>query len=150
LPAFPAGGSRFAAEVRRSTQPPIPGRLHGLRRPPTIAGASLKKGKFKGLGRDGTVLAWYAVMRIAGPLDAYARTGLKTWAAAPRGCEKSSASSDLEDQRPGFNADRRRPLSSLRGVVVSQDETPQSGASCDGPLLLPAFAAQLIAQAMPG
>jgi hypothetical protein len=87
-------------------------------------------------------------MRIAGPIDLNARTGLKTWAALPLRCEKPSGSSDLGQERPEFNADDREAPAALRVELVCQDETPRFDPLWDGPRLLPTFAAQLIGQAM--
>jgi len=87
-------------------------------------------------------------MRVAGPFDLNARTGLKTWAALPRRCEKSSGSNALDHEEPDFNADDREVPAALRVELVCQDETPRFDPLWDGPRLLPTFAAQLIGQAM--
>ncbi|HEX4636667.1 MAG TPA: hypothetical protein VH189_10835 [Rhizomicrobium sp.] len=88
-------------------------------------------------------------MRIAGPFELNARPGLKTWTALPRRCEKSSASSDLGQERPDLNTDRRKGQPTLRVQFVSQNDTSHSDPFWDGPRLLSAFAAQLIGQALP-
>jgi hypothetical protein len=88
-------------------------------------------------------------MRTAGPVDSNARTGLKTWAALPRRCEKSSGCSDLDQERPDLEPDRRKGQPTLRVQLVSQNDTSRCDPNWDGPRLLPAFAAQLIGQAMP-
>jgi len=87
-------------------------------------------------------------MRIAGPFDSNARQGLKTWPALPRRCEKASDSSDLSQERPDIEPDRRRGQPTLRVQLVSQNDTSRCDPFWDGPRLLPAFAAQLIGQTM--
>src|SRR5690349_4986863 len=88
-------------------------------------------------------------MRIAGPFDSNVRPGVKTLAALPRRCEKSSDSSALGQEQADLNAgDHKTPLP-VRVELVCQDETQTFDPFWDGPRLLPAFAAQLMGQAMP-
>ena len=95
------------------------------------------------------MFALYADMRIAGPFDSNVRPGVKALAAMPRRCEKSSDSSTLGQEQTDLNADRRKIPSPVRVELVCQDETPRFDPFWDGPRLLPAFAAQLLGQAMP-
>ena len=88
-------------------------------------------------------------MRTAGPVDSNARPAVKSWPVQPRRCEKSSASSDLGQERPDVEADRRKGQPTLRVQLVSQNDTSRSEPNWDGPRLLTAFAAQLIGQALP-
>ena len=88
-------------------------------------------------------------MRNAGPLDLNARPVVKTWAALPRPCEKASDSSDLGQEQPDLQPDRRKGQPTLRVQLVSQNDTSRSEPNWDGPRLLTAFAAQLIGQALP-
>jgi hypothetical protein len=87
-------------------------------------------------------------MRIAGPLDSNVRPGVKTLAASPRRCEKSSESSALGQEQADLNAGDRHPSSPVRVELVCQDETQEFDPFWDGPRLLPAFAAQLMGQTM--
>jgi len=66
-----------------------------------------------------------------------------------RRCEKSSDSSDLGQDRPDLEPDRRKGQPTLRVQLVSQNNTSRSDPFWEGPRLLPAFAAQLIAQNLP-
>jgi hypothetical protein len=116
---------------------------------PTIAGASLKNRKFKGLSGDGTRFALYADMRIGGPFESNARGGLKTLAAPLTPCQKSSDSSQLGQGKPNLDADRRKGQPTLRVQLVSQNNTVQPDPFWDGPRISPAFAAQLIGQTVP-
>jgi hypothetical protein len=88
-------------------------------------------------------------MRIAGPFDSNVRPGVKTLAAMPRCCEKSSESSTLGQEQADWNADDRRSSLPVRVELVCQDETQGFDPFWDGPRLLPAFAAQLMGQIMP-
>jgi hypothetical protein len=88
-------------------------------------------------------------MRTNGPLDSNARPANKHWVAQPRRCEKSSASSDLGQERPNLEADRRKGQPTLRVQLVSQNDTSRSDPFWDGPRLQTAFAAQLLGQALP-
>jgi hypothetical protein len=88
-------------------------------------------------------------MRIAGPFDLNVRPGIKTLAAMPRRCEKSSDSSALGQEQADLNAENHKTPSPLRVELVCQDETSGFDPFWDGPRLLPAFVAQLIGQAMP-
>jgi len=88
-------------------------------------------------------------MRIAGPFDLNVRPGIKTLAALPRRCEKSSDSSTLGQEQADLNSADHKIPSPVRVEFVCQDETPDFDPFWDGPRLLPAFAAQLIAQTMP-
>jgi hypothetical protein len=86
-------------------------------------------------------------MRTTGPVEANARPAIKSLVALPRRCEKSSASSDLNQERPDLEADRRKGQPTLRVQLVSQNDTTRPGPFWDGPRLQTAFAAQLIGQA---
>src|SRR5690348_4205308 len=88
-------------------------------------------------------------MRIAGPFDLNVRPGVKTLAAMPRRCEKSSDSSALGQEQADLNAHDHKIPSPVRVELVCQDETREFDPYWDGPRLLPAFAAQLIGQTMP-
>jgi hypothetical protein len=88
-------------------------------------------------------------MRIGGPFDSNARGGLKTSAAPLMPCQKSSDSSQLGQGNADLNADRRKGQPTLRVQLVSQNNTVQPDPFWDGPRLSPAFAAQLIGQAVP-
>ena len=88
-------------------------------------------------------------MRIAGPFESNARPGVKIWPALPLRCEKASNSADLGHERPDLTPDRRKGQPTLRVQLVSQNDTSHSDPFWDGPRLTTAFAAQLIAQAMP-
>ena len=88
-------------------------------------------------------------MRIAGPFDSNVRPGVKTLAAMPRRCEKSSDSSALGQEQADLNAENRKLPSPVRVELVCQDETQEFDPFWDGPRLLPAFVAQVIGQAMP-
>lgn len=88
-------------------------------------------------------------MPIAGPLDSNARQAVKSLSVQPRRCEKSSTSSDLGQERPEMELDRRKGQPTLRVQLVSQNDTVPSDPNWDGPRLLPVFAAQLIAQTLP-
>ena len=85
-------------------------------------------------------------MRVAAPLDANVRPGLKALALPPLRCEKSSGSSALGRQRQGFNADDHKPASPIQVELVCQEGTPGFDPFWDGPRLLPTFAAQLMGQ----
>jgi hypothetical protein len=87
-------------------------------------------------------------MRIAGPFDSNVRPGVKALAAMPRRCEKSSDSSTLGQEQADLNAENRKLPSPIRVELVCQDGTQEFDPFWDGPRLLPAFAAQLIAQTM--
>ena len=67
----------------------------------------------------------------------------------PRRCEKSSDSSELGEEKPDLDTDRRKGQPTLRVQLVSQNNTSQLDPFWDGPRLMPAFVAQLIGQAMP-
>ena len=84
-------------------------------------------------------------MRNAGSLELTASPVVKTWAAPTHRCEKSSASSALDQQPQDFN-DEQKPASSIQVELVCQDETPRFDPFWDGPRLLPAFVAQLMGQ----
>ena len=88
-------------------------------------------------------------MRVTGPFAFDSRGSLKALAAAPRVCEKSSASSALGQQPQDFNADRRSTAGAIRIELVCQEETPRFDPFWDGPKLLPAFVAQVMGQMMP-
>ena len=88
-------------------------------------------------------------MRVTGPFAFDSRASLKALAAAPRVCEKSSASSALGQQPQDFNADRRSTAGAIRIELVCQEETPRFDPFWDGPKLLPAFVAQVMGQMMP-
>ena len=87
-------------------------------------------------------------MRIAGPFDSNVRPGIKTLAALPRRCEKSSDASALGQEQADLNADDHKTPSPVRVELVCQDETQRFDPFWDGPRLLPAFVAQLMGQAM--
>ena len=87
-------------------------------------------------------------MRVTGPFAFDSRASLKALAAAPRVCEKSSASSALGQQPQDFNADRRSTAGAIRIELVCQEETPRFDPFWDGPKLLPAFVAQVMGQVM--
>jgi hypothetical protein len=88
-------------------------------------------------------------MRVTGPFAFDSRGVLKTLATLPRICEKSSASSALDQQPQDFNAEHRRTSAPMRIELVSQEETPRFDPFWDGPKLLPAFVAQVMGQMMP-
>jgi len=88
-------------------------------------------------------------MRIAGPFDSNVRPGIKTLAVLPRRCEKSSDSSALGRERADMGAEDRNLPPPVRVELVCQDETQGFDPFWDGPRLLPAFAAQVIGQAIP-
>ncbi len=67
----------------------------------------------------------------------------------PRRCEKSSDSSELGEEKPDVDTDRRKGQPTLRVQLVSQNNTSQLDPFWDGPRLMPAFVAQLIGQTMP-
>ena len=77
-----------------------------------------------------------------------ARPGLNTWAALPRPCEKASDSSDLGQEQSDLQPDRRKGQPTLRVQLVSQDNTSRPDPIWEGPRLVPAFAAQVMGQAM--
>ena len=87
-------------------------------------------------------------MHVAGPFDVSARPGLNTWAALPRPCEKASDSSDLGQEQSDLQPDRRKGQPTLRVQLVSQNSTSRPDPIWDGPRLVPAFAAQVMGQAM--
>jgi len=66
----------------------------------------------------------------------------------PRRCEKSSDSSTLGQDQADLNADHHKNSAPVRVELVCQDETQGFDPFWDGPRLLPAFAAQLMGQAM--
>lgn len=84
-------------------------------------------------------------MRVNGPFDINLRSGVKLLAAAPRACEKSSASSTLGRQPQDFETEEQKPAP-IQVELVCQDETPDFDPFWDGPRLLPAFVAQLMGQ----
>lgn len=88
-------------------------------------------------------------MRTAGPVDGNQRPAAKSWPALPRRCEKSSTSSNLGQERSNLEADRRKGQPTLRVQLVSQNDTVRCDPVWDGPRLVTAFAAQLIAQSLP-
>jgi hypothetical protein len=88
-------------------------------------------------------------MRIAGPFDSNFRPGIKSLAAGPRRCEKSSDSNALGQERADLQADAHQLPVPLRVELLCQDETSAFDPFWDGPRLLPAFAAQLLGQALP-
>ena len=87
-------------------------------------------------------------MRDAGSVDLNARPVVKTWAALPRPCEKASDSSDLGQEQPDLQPDRRKGQPTLRVQLVSQNNTSRPDPIWEGPRLVPAFAAQVMGQAM--
>jgi len=88
-------------------------------------------------------------MRVTGPFAFDSRGGLKLLAASPRVCEKSSASSALDQQPQDFDAEGRATDAPMRFEMVCQEETPRFDPFWDGPKLLPAFVAQVMGQTMP-
>ena len=84
-------------------------------------------------------------MRVTGPFDLNLRSGIKLLAAAPRACEKSSASSTLGQQPQDYELEEQKPAP-IQVELVCQDETPRFDPFWDGPRLLPAFVAQLMGQ----
>ena len=88
-------------------------------------------------------------MRVTGPFAFDRSSSFKALAAAPRVCEKSSASSALDGQPQDFNADERSARAPVRVELVCQEETPRFDPFWDGPKLLPAFVAQVMGQMMP-
>ncbi len=84
-------------------------------------------------------------MRVNGPFDINLRSGVKLLAAAPRACEKSSASSTLGRQAQDFETEEQKPAP-IQVELVCQDETPDFDPFWDGPRLLPAFVAQLMSR----
>ena len=86
-------------------------------------------------------------MRGIGPLDLNLRGGVKLLAANSRACEKSSASSSLNQQPRDFDAEEQRSAAPIQVELVCQDETPRFDPFWDGPRLLPAFVAQVMGQA---
>jgi len=88
-------------------------------------------------------------MRVSGPFDATARTGLKALAQLPRAVEKSSAANVLGHERRSFNQQSENAAPCLQVELVYQDETRTRDPFWDGPRLLPTFMAQLMGQAMP-
>ena len=88
-------------------------------------------------------------MRIAGPFDSNVRPSVKTLAAIPRRCEKSSDSSALGQEQADLDSQDHKTGAPVRVELVCQDETQEFDPFWDGPRLLPAFAAQLIGQTMP-
>ncbi len=87
-------------------------------------------------------------MRVTTHIDAMRSAGLKTLAALPRVCEKSSASSTLGRDQQDLNAETRPATAALRVELVCQDETQGFDPFWDGPKLLPAFVAQVLGQLM--
>jgi len=87
-------------------------------------------------------------MHVAGPFDVSARPGLNTWAALPRPCEKASDSSDLGQEQPDLQPDRRKGQPTLRVQLVSQNNTSRPDPIWEGPRLVSAFAAQMMGQTM--
>jgi len=87
-------------------------------------------------------------MRIAGPFDSNVRPSVKTLAAIPRRCEKSSDSSALGQEQADLDAQDQKTSAPMRVELVCHDETQEFDPFWDGPRLLPAFAAQLMGQTM--
>jgi len=87
-------------------------------------------------------------MRNAGSLELNTSPVVKTWAAPTHRCEKSSASSDLGQGQSDLQPDRRKGQPTLRVQLVSQDNTSRPDPIWEGPRLVPAFAAQVMGQAM--
>ena len=88
-------------------------------------------------------------MRIAGPFDSNFRPGIKSLGPGPRRCEKSSDSNALGQEQPDFQTDSHQLPVPLRVELLCQDDTSAFDPFWDGPRLLPAFAAQLLGQALP-
>lgn len=94
----------------------------------------------------GTMLALQAGMRVTGPFDANARSGLKGPVTMPRRCEKPSASSALGREQENLNDEEARFPPQLQIEFVCQEETRNFEPFWDGPRLLPTFVAQLMGQ----
>ncbi len=88
-------------------------------------------------------------MRVNGPLELIGRGGVKTFAAAPRAIEKSSASSQLGGRTPDFAQAEPKSTPRLKVELVCQDETRGFDPIWDGPRLVPSFVTQLLGQVMP-
>ncbi|HET7086853.1 MAG TPA: hypothetical protein VFI23_18945 [Rhizomicrobium sp.] len=87
-------------------------------------------------------------MRVTGPLEPTISRGSRALVAAPRRCEKPSASSALNGYRREEDQAGQSPAFPLRIELVSQEGTRGFDPFWDGPRLLPAFVAQVMAQAM--
>jgi hypothetical protein len=88
-------------------------------------------------------------MRVTTPLENSVRGGSKTFVAAPRAIEKSSASSALNAQSDGREHHEEKTPPHLRVELVCQSETNGFDPFWDGPRLLPVFVAQVLGQVMP-
>jgi hypothetical protein len=88
-------------------------------------------------------------MRVNQACDPISRTGLKAPAALARMVEKASPASALRREPQQEAATAQKSLPRIQVELVCQDETGSFDPNWDGPRLLPAFAAQVIGQAMP-
>ena len=88
-------------------------------------------------------------MRIGGPVESNARSGLKTCGTRLSPCQKSSNSSQLDQGQSNLDADRRKGQPTLRVQLVSQNKTVEPDPFWDGPRLVPAFVAQVMGQILP-
>ena len=89
-------------------------------------------------------------MRAIVPFETGSNGGLKAPATVCRAIEKASASSALGRDQTEPDPNRRNSAKPLRVELVSRDETRTSDPFWDAPRLVPAFAAQLLGQVMPG
>ena len=87
-------------------------------------------------------------MRVSGPFDSTASRGSKALVTRPRRCEKPSPSSALNGYRQDEDRADESSAVPISFEFVSQDETGGFDPFWDGPRLLPAFVAQVMAQAM--
>jgi hypothetical protein len=88
-------------------------------------------------------------MRVTPPLENIAREGSKTFVAAPRVIEKSSASSALDKQSGEREQRDEKSPPHLRVELVCQSDTQGFDPFWDAPRLLPVFVAQVLGQFMP-
>jgi hypothetical protein len=88
-------------------------------------------------------------MHVNGPLELAARGSVKSFAAAPRAVEKSSASNHLGDRTPDSAQAEPKATPRLQVELVCQGETPAFDPIWDAPRLVPSFVAQLLGQVMP-
>jgi hypothetical protein len=70
-------------------------------------------------------------------------------AQSPRAVKKTSASSNLDHEKPGADCGKEKPAPAPQAECVCRDDTSRFDPFWDGPRLVPAFVAQLLGQAMP-
>jgi hypothetical protein len=88
-------------------------------------------------------------MRAIVPVQQGVSGGSRSPATSVRAIENASASSALGREKHDGDDEKENRAPPLRVEHVSRDETPRFDPFWDGPRLVPAFVAQLLAQTVP-